>query len=84
MTRYATALLLLPDDSYLTAQIIELNNGFVTKIYPFTEELHSTIWIEGAIQVIDVTEDRREAYRLSPFDMINKKIVDGTLRTRLL
>lgn len=79
MTRYASSLIILPDGSYQKMQVLELEKGKRVRMYPFTEELHSTVWIDGAIEI---TLDE-EAFQLIPYDAVNRKSVDGTQRIRL-
>jgi hypothetical protein len=82
MTRYAAQLLLLPGDEILSLQIVEIDGGNI-RHYPFTEELSFTQWLDGAIEIVNVGEGREEAYHLTPYDVTNRRAVDGTRRIRL-
>jgi hypothetical protein len=83
MKRYAAPLLLLPDGSFLLSQIIELNEeGSVIRYYPFESELQSTIWLSGLVEICPLN-GINHAYHLYPYDLTNKKSVDGTQRILL-
>lgn len=82
MNRYATSLLFLPDKTFLRMQILEVEKGLVIKYYPFVEELPSTIWLNGLVEVIN-RKGNLLAYHLTPYDLINRKACDGTQRIQL-
>lgn len=79
MTRYASLLIIFSNGSYLNKQVVEVVDGKVIRIYPLKDELPSTIWLEGAIQITD----DQNAIHLKPYDLANRKSVCETQRILL-
>jgi len=60
MKRYASHLLLLPEYGYLRKQVVELDNGFVIRIFPLTEEIESVEWLPGVMVLLSKAHQKRE------------------------
>lgn len=82
MKRYASHYLFLPEGDFLKQQVIELEEGGVTRIFPLTEEIESVEWMPGVI-VLCPENDKLVPYLLYPFDFILMQPVAET-RRRLL
>ncbi len=50
MARYCSHTIILPDENCLDNFVVEVN-GCVTAYYPFTGEIHSTIYIDQTILI---------------------------------
>lgn len=82
MKRYASHYLFLPEVGFLKQQVIELEGGFVSRIFPLVEEIESVEWMPGVI-VLCSENDKLVPYLLYPFDFTSMQPVAET-RRRLL
>ena len=77
MKRYASHFLFLPEHGYLKQHVVEIENGYVVKTFPLTEELEDIEWLPGAI-FLTHKEGRLSATYVSGFDITTMQPVAGT------
>lgn len=72
MARYASNYLLLPDQTLLRQQVIEVEEGRVTRHFPLTAEIADTQWLPGLICLVAGEEE----------DIINEGAKNGSVKKR--
>ncbi|WP_455585052.1 hypothetical protein [Bacteroides sp.] len=83
MKRYASHYLHVPDIGFLKQYVIELEEEYVVRFFPLTEEIESVEWMPGVIELTPQGE-KLCAYLLYPFDFRTMQPVAGTQRRQLL
>lgn len=81
-TRYASPLLKTSDNHILKGYGVELYCGVFSRHFKLDEELESTSWLDGMIE-LEEEDHFIVAYHLTPYDCINEQPVDETQRIRL-
>lgn len=83
--RIASHCLFLPGHGYLRMHALEMEDGYVHRIYPLKEEVEDMEWMPGVIALFpDGEHGEWRAYLYSPFDLISMQPVAGTRRRLLL
>ncbi|MBC8594486.1 hypothetical protein H8744_14825 [Oscillospiraceae bacterium N12] len=82
MKRFASHYLYIPEKGYLKQFVIEMEEEFVAKFFPLTEEIESVEWMPGVIELIPDRGSFR-AYLLYPFDFTSMQPVAETQRKQL-
>lgn len=81
---YAAHYLLLPaGEGHLRLHGVEVEEGYVIRIFPLTEEKAGTEWLPGVI-LLEQWGKHRMAWHCYPFDFESMRAVSGTRRRRLL
>lgn len=82
MKRFASHYLFVPNTGFLKQQVIEMEEEYVVRFFPLTEEIESVEWLPGVIELAP-QENKLFAFVLYPFDFKTMQPVAGTQRRQL-
>ena len=74
MRKVCSHYILTVNNEKLKQYVVELEDGFVAKLYPLTEEVESVEWLPGAIQLKNCN-NQLIAVHMFPFDLDRKSVV---------
>ena len=80
MKRYASHLLFLPRYGYIRQHVVELENGCVRHIFPFTHEVEDTQWMPGIMIILptlDIEQEIRKELLLKKIDVLSLPVVEA-------
>ncbi len=86
MKRYASHYLFVPGSGYLKQHVIEVEDGYVRRMFPLTEEIEDVEWLPGVIELqLELIQEEEQwvPYLLFPFDFTSMQPVAGTQRKQL-
>lgn len=82
MKRFASHYLYVPNTGFLKQHVIEMEEEYVVRFFPLTEEIESVEWVPGVIELAP-QDNKRCAFILYPFDFKTMQPVAGTQRRQL-
>lgn len=82
MKRFASHYLYVPESGYLKQYAIEMEEEYVIRFFPLTEEIESVEWMPGVIELMPYG-NKHYAYLLYPFNFMTMQPVDETQRKQL-
>ena len=82
MKRFASNYIISTNNEKLRQHVVEIDNGCVIDVYPLPQEVESTEWLPGVIELKN-SNNKIIAVHMYPFDFISMKPVVETQHTLL-